>query len=347
MEPIIYTLPEPNKIIESTKLTIYFDIQPSPKLIKYGFNNISDQFDLVTLTSTPYYKAGVNFDFDRGDENSISVKGSALFQTKKFDANFAQFWEILIEFNLLNADQHIYTNHSPTIKELVHVYKQKYNPNTKFTVTDINQKPDGKASIVIYKYSDIDIDENAAIQFIINKLPTLLAAQSVNATLILQLFALQTQTTVEIINYLCTLYKEKYLVKPIVSSELSDNKYIVLIGLRNQVDFVVRPHPENVYLTSIGLGNALANDFVTVIQCMNSDIIPLKFKKYHQIKEYLDTKVYEGATYQELIQTQNANTQKWLEIFLNPPMVKTLVDESIARTSNKCMSYLNLDKLII
>lgn len=343
MESLIYVLPKSEKQIDIKEFDIYFDEQPSPKLIKYGFNNINDELDLITLTSTPYYKVGLNFDFDRTDDNSINVKASTIFKTNKFDIDFAEFWEVLNIFEMLNLDQKIYTNIS-SIKEICVVHQKISNTNHKFTYIEKNEsKPN--ATLIIYKYSSADIDENAAIQFIINNLSNLLAVQTKGANMILQLFSLQTQISAEIIYYLSTLYNESYLMKPSISSNISDSKYLILIGLKNLMNLSIPSHPDNIYLTSIGL-KTLPNELVTIIQCMNSSVIPNKYKKYNQIKEYLDTKVYEGATYQELIQAQDLSTDKWLQIFYNLDNMKALLNKSLENSSIKCNAHLQLLNLI-
>lgn len=350
MEPIIYTLPKIDKSIEISELNIYFDDQASPKLMKFGFNNINEQLDLIKLTSIPYYKTGLDFDFDREDENGIYFKASAQLKTDEFDLEFAEFWEILNIFGLLNNNQNIYTTHPKTIKNIISVYQNYTNSKIIYNVIEKETKKSAKttkttANLTINKYSNIDIDENAAIQFIINDLPDLFNIQNENSNMILQLFNMQTKTTAEIINYLTSLYNEAYLMKPTVTSDLSDNKYLILLGLKKTQNFTIPLHPENIYLASLGI-KQISNDLVTIIQCMNSDIIPKKYKKYNKIKKYLDTKVYEGATYQEMLNTQNENAKKWLETFLNFDKMKSLLDQTIQKSKDKCSTYAQLVNLL-
>lgn len=346
MEPIIYTLPKTDKKFDLAKKDIVFDSQPSPKLIKYGFNNINNQFDLVSLSAVPHYRAGLNFDLERKDENSISVKISQLLKVKNVDQNFAEFWEILNLFGMLETNQNIYTTHLEVIKNIVDVYQKISGTKNNFSVLGkIDSNSKGKASLIIHKYSDIDIDENAAVQFITNNLTNLLESQSKGASMVLQLFNLQTQITAELMYYLSTLYEEAYLIKPTVSSDLSDNKFLVLLGLKSVSTFPTISRPEKLYLVSIGLQHNLS-ELDTVVQCMISDLIPKKYKKYNQIKEYLDTKVYEGATYQELMQTQDKNTTQWLETFIDLTKMKKLLDSSIQKSSNKCSTYSQLIGLL-
>ena len=344
-EPIIYALPKIDKKIEPKESSFYFDESPSPKLIKYGFNTITDTLDLSAITNIPQHRAGLNFDLERKDPDSIYGAVSR-FKIKKFDQSFSEIWEILSLFSLLNKKQSIATNHTATLDEIVKLYGQisSSKPDPDIVVADLKTK---SASVVIYKYSDINIDENAAIDIIVKNLKQLLSIQNPEATMILQLFSLQTQTSAEIIYYLASLYNDAYLVKPAISSDLSDSKYLVLIGLKQQqqIKFNIPAHPENVYLISMGIGN-LENDFVTKIQCMNSQVIPLKYKKYIQIKNFLDTKVYEGSTYQEMIAAQDNNTEKWVKIFFDNNTPKTILDEALKLTDDKCANHNKLMNLI-
>jgi len=359
MEPIIYTLSDilKNQTQETesesekttkVELNFYFDNQPSPKLIKYGFNNINEQIDLIALTSVPYYKAGLNFNFEGNADKSISVKASNLFKTKKFNQDFAEFWEILNLFGIITTNQNIYTSHPDTLKEIISSYQKLTKSKNTLSVMETPSK--GKATTVIYKYSSIEIDENALIQFLINTLPNLLTTQAKGSNMIIQLFALQTQTSAEIIYYLSTLYNEAYLIKPIVSSDLSDSKYLILLGLKTPTSFNVPKHSENIYLISIGL-QSLADNLSMVIQCMNSDIIPKKYNRYNQIKVYLDSKVYEGATYQEMLERQHKNTEKWLELYgpesvSNIDKMKSFLDQTLAKSSSKCATHAELINLL-
>ena len=342
LKPIIYALPKIDKKIEPKESSFYFDEKPSPKLIKYGFNTLTDELDLSVITNIPQHKAGLNFDFEQTDPNGIYPKVSSRFKIKKFDQNFAEIWEILLLFSLLNTKQTIATNHTATLDEIVRLYGQVSSSKPDIMVADLKTK---SASLIIYKYSDINIDENASIDIIIKNLKQLLSIQKPGATMILQLFSLQTQTSAEIIYYLTSLYNDAYLVKPSISSDLLDSKYLVLIGLKEQTKFSPPAYPENVYLISMGIGN-LENDFVTKIQCMNSQVIPLKYKKYIQIKNFLDTKVYEGSTYQEMITIQEKNTDKWIETFFDKDAPKNILDQAIRLTDDKCANHNKLMNLI-
>lgn len=342
MEPIIYMLPRIEKNIEINLADINFDHNPNPKLIKFGFNDLNEQFNTSALYSNPHYKNGLDFDFSRIDQNSLKVIGAKTFKIKNFDSNFAELWEVLNLFRLLDSDQKIYTSREEAITEIISSYQKLSGSKNKYSLIDRKKKE--KATLVIYRYSDIDIDENAAVQLIVNDLNSLLIVQEKNSNMIIQLFGLQTQISLEIIFFLSSLYNDAYLLKPTISSDLSDGKYLVLIGLKTIPDIKFPKIPDNTYLSSIGLKN-IPNNFVGVIQCINSDTLPRKYKRFFIIKTYLDGKVYEGTTYQELIDNQNANSKKWLDTFSDLTKMKKLLDNSLKKSESKCNNHEKLTSI--
>lgn len=339
MEPTIYIFPKIDQIIKPIETDFYFDKYPSPRLIKYGFNNFNDQIDLMYLTSIPQYKAGLEIDFEQIDK--IDKNYLAKFP-KKIDITFAEFWEILNLFNILSTDKIIYTTHTDTIKEISNTYQKMTGQNIKHTI--ITDKKT-KATLVINKLSNIEIDENAAAQLIINILSELLEMQNTGAIMILQIFGTQTKITTDLIYFLSSLYDSAYVVKPSVSSNLLDIKYLVLIGLKEITKISFPQYSKEMFLTS--MKHEIPNIFSTVIQCINSNFIPKKYKLYFKIKSYLDTKVYEGATYQELINLQNENLNKWFRLFSDPNKISEILDDSIKKTSEHCSSFSKLEELFL
>jgi len=340
MEPLIYQLPKSDTIIHIKKENIQFDNQPSPDLMKYGFNNLLAKIDIMEITSNPNYKVGLGFDFDRNDADSIKQQGMKLLQVKNFNQTFAEFWELLSLFGLLDSEQKILTNHVPITKEIVSSYQKISGKKTKISVSDKSTNN----TIVIKKYSDIDLDENAYISYLVGDLSVSLASQEKNANMIIQLFSMQTQIMAELIYYLSTLYTESHLIKPSIVSELSDTKYLVLLGLKSRVELTIPKHPKESYLSRI-ITEFIPDELVMVIQCMNSFLIPAKLITYSKIKTYLDTKVYEGATYQEMFRQQNHNTISWLEIYTNFPKLKTVLDSAINKSKKQCDHQVELANL--
>jgi hypothetical protein len=342
MEPIIYTLPKTDKNIQLVESNIYFDDEPSPKLIKYGFNNVIEQLDLITLTSNAHYKAGLSFDFSRTDKDSIMVRGEKFFP-KIFDQTFAEFWEILNLFGLLNRNQDTLTNRPDTLKNISAIYQKLRKEKSSLNILTTKSKE--KSTLVIYKYSDTDIDENALVQLLINDIEKMTLSQSTGANMIIQIFSLQTQIMTELVYFLSAQYTEAYLMRPTVTSDLSDSRYVVLLNLKAPIKISVPKHPANVYLAKIHI--LVPDDFVLVVQCMNSDVIPNKFGTYYKIKSYLDTKIYEGATYTEMMEKQYTNMEKWLETFVGSDNIRAVLDTALERTKKRCDHHAEWDNLFV
>lgn len=350
MEPIIYFLPKIAEIIKPSESEIHFDKYPSPKLMKYGFNNIDEQLDLLSLTSIPQYRVGLEVDFnsdriadiassmDNSMDNSIDKKILSKFP-KKINTTFAEFWEILNLFNLITSDKIIYTSNPNIIKEVIDTFHNIMGKNIQHSITDGKKK----ATLVINKISDIEIDENAAIQLITNDLSKLLQIQDVGANMILQLFGTQTQTTVELIYFLSSLYTDSFIIKPVATSYLTDIKYLVLTGLKDISTISFPKHSKEMFLTTMNIN--VPDIFSNAIQCINSYLIPKKYKLYLKIKSYLDTKVYEGATYQELLNSQNENLGKWFLLFSNVAPNDQLIESAIKKTTDQCSSFSKLTSL--
>ncbi len=335
MESIIYQLPIQEKILLIDSSKIIFDNNPSPKLLKYGFNSSVDLLDLTAITSVSYYKVGLQFDFDRTDNDGIVVIGKKILGVGNLNQTFFEFWEILSLFGLLNSAPFIKSNKMNIVKEINSIYDKNY-------ASDSKKK---QVETYLHKFSDVDIDENAFIQLFITELPTILKSQKIESNLILQLFEIQTETLVELIYFLSSYYTDSYLVKPSVVSDLSNSRYLVLTGLKQNIKFDYDAKlKNNLYLLSIGLKNIPTN-FVNTIQCFNSKLLPEKFHTYYKIKSYLDTKVYEGATYDNMIKIQNQNTSKWFQNFFKNDKINTILSTAIDTSDTTCRRYTDLLKM--
>lgn len=347
MELIIYSMPKSDTTITSSDIVVSFESDPAPKLIKYGFNNINEQLNMVILTETPYYHNGLEFDFDREDKQGIVAKAKVRFGIKNFDITFAAYWEIFTIFNLLTLYKSVVIfdmSHKDTLSDIVSTYTAMANISVSSTIVDTYKTiPKAGADIVIYKYSDIDIDENAATQFITDALPKLLSVQKVGSTMVLQLFNMQTRATAEIIYLLSTLYAESHLIKPTIISDLSDEKYIVLINLLAPATLKIPRHPDTSYIASMGL--TVPDSYDVIIQCMNSNVVPKKYKLYNIIMSYLNTKVYDGADAKAFALAQDSNTKRWLDTFGNLDGIGAIVDESIKKTDEMCNTLHRLNTL--
>lgn len=341
MDPIIYILP---KIDTLPPLNITHSDQPNPKLLKYGFNSITENLDIETITTVPQYKSGLGFDFESEDIPGAKVKLSKLFNVN-VDLNFAEFWEIIYLFKLLDTNQTIYTNYPKVVKDNIKAYKHLSDKSHKYDVEDKIGK--SKYSLIMYKYSDsnVDIDENVGIQLLADNLADLLNAQAKDGTMVLQLHGLQTQVNAELIYYLSSLYVDAYLMKPNVTSDLSNSVYIILVGLKQPVKSPPFNKSKKPYLSSIGLGHVPV-ETDNVIQCINSTVIPLRYNTYNKIKSYLRTKVYEGSTYQNMISTQYTNVDKWINMYGDIGKADGVLDAALKKSGNKCVAYDKLSSLL-
>jgi hypothetical protein len=338
MEPIIYKFPKrENKPIELSPSNFIFDTEPSPKLLKYGFNQTIEKLNLAFITNNVHYKAGLNFDFDRTDNLSITNKCGKIFGLGK-SSNcklFFMYWEILNLFKMLDSKISVLVTDLSTLKEIEIAHQKIFKSKLKITFVKTNDAT--PANLIVQTYSQIDLDENSWVHLIINDLPFLLSKQSEGSNMILQLFGICTQITVEIIYYLSTLYEATYLIKPSInSSGLSDEKYLVCTGFLSKIKIKFPKITPNKYLSHIGI-EPIPDSFINTIQCANSELIPYKIYTFNKIKTYLDSNIYEGIIYDEMIQKQNSNTDNWIELFTtNQKKLESLLEKLIKQTDEKC-----------
>lgn len=329
MEPLIYQLPTSEKNIKlNPKITT--DHNASPKLVKYGFNKMTDSFDLINLTKDNRYRIGLNFDFDRSDKDSIIHQGKKIFGSS-FNEDFCIFWEILSLFSMLHIKHVILTNRDTIINHIITAYNKISNKKVASKAYEI-LPPKEKPTLIIKKYSDIELNEDAIVQLIL----TDLQKTNLGSNMILQIFSSQTIIMTELIYFLSTLYDEAYIVKPTISSILSDEKYIVLIGLKKDAKlFDIPKMKQNVYISSINI--SLPEDYTTTIQCINSELIPKKYLSYYNTKSYLISGSYEGTVYQEMLQQQNLYITNWLTIYKNGKS-DAVLDSALKKSNIECAS---------
>jgi hypothetical protein len=309
----------------------------SPKLIKYGFNKTTDNFDLVGLMKDDYYKIGLNFDFDRTDAESINTIGKKTFNITGIDHNFCMLWEILNLFGMLGLDQTILTNVKNTVTNVTSVYKKMTGSKTNTKIYEI-MAPKEKASLVINKYSDVDLEEDAVVHLIINDLLKIIPNQvAPGSSMIFQIFSCQTMIMTELIFFMMSLFNEAYIIKPLTSSDLSNEKFLVLCDMKKKIKMfdVPKKYSSNTYISSLNI--ELPVEYVTIIQCINSELIPQKFMTYNNIQAYIKSKMYEGAQYQELYQNQNKNIAKWMEMFTDFSKFEDLLKSTLDKSDKKCI----------
>ena len=330
MKTIVYKLPQ-IKTKDTAIDVVYDEVKPS-KLIKYGFNQTADDLNIIELTSDPHYRAGLNFDLDRSASRKFTMA-----QTH------AEFWEVFLSFDLLSSNQSIQTSHPDIVEDVIKIYGDKIKSLTKITVN----KSKKNNNLVIYKYSDIELDESISVQLILKDLPELLGSQTTGSNMVIQLFSLQTKPTIDLIYYITSNYQSVYLFKPNITSNLSSSCYLVCTNLLKNVNFP--KVNDKGYVTNIlDKSVKIPVSFTTCIQCYNSEIIPQKIITYNKIKSYLDSKVYEGLTYQEMISSQDENFSIWTEKYIEHYKdVPKYLSEGLDRTNKKCDYLEKLNNLFI
>lgn len=320
---LIYELISQNEKID---IDVNFDTSPNPKLLKYGYTSSVDLLNTNFLAIDKHYKIVLNFDLDRDDKDSLNFQAEKFFNIK-LEKDFYEFWEIIVLFKLLQSNQVIDTNNNPVMMQIItvlnNIFKNKHN-------LKLNK---GDNSLIFVKYSDIDLDENIISQLLCKNLPDLLNNLIVNGNLIIQIFDIQTTIMLQIINYLCSLFKEIYIYKPFITSEISSAKYLVLLGYKTKTTIII-PKRETEYITSI-YNQSINNVISAKIVSINSFLYPLKIYTLATIKKYLDTKVLEGATYNSYLNRQNINVTKWLEYFTNLNNIDEIFKYSLESTNKK------------
>lgn len=330
MYPIIFSV---NKTpLDVDNIQYMYSNYPSPSLIKYGFNTIENELNILKLTSNENYANALEYGFANNNKSTIEM-GNNTFKIKNFDKEFAESYEISKLFNLIKNNSKIGTN--------VHSFNNVLKSlKIDATVNELNKK--NKIDLLFLRFSDIDLDENSLIHLLIDNLISNCNNISVGGNIVCQLFSCQTDISAQLITFLASKFEECYLVKPMIVSNLSDCKYIVLKNLLNTIKLPnSTSNSDSKFINSINV--KVLPSIADTIQCMNSVIFPKKIERYNIILSYLDSKVYEGATYQDFIDDQLLNITKWIETYNGNVDMNKIIDESIKIFSNNCVIEKPLD----
>lgn len=327
MEPIVYQLPfiDPIKI-DPEKLFFHHSI-PIP-LMKYGNQQMISSRKMNEILSLPHHHAGLKFNFDITDNNSFAAVIISKLKTDHFDLKLAEIWEIWKLFSFDKWSHLVWGEPIDLLKRIMNLMPQK--AKLVHQIENLNNS----ISLIWYRYSDTNLGELGAITIIIKDIIPKIKSQSESSCAIIQLFQIQTEITVHLISFLSSYYQSSYLVKPLVTSELSDIKYLVLISKKkDQMEF---PHLdlENNYIHSLGID--VIPEMNNIIQCINSELEPNKVKKYVQIKKYLDSHIYEGAIYQAFVQSQQKYIEKWIQLYLENNDYQKVIDNAVENSSSYC-----------
>ena len=323
METVVYKFPSIKKQLAEKSIDVVYDYEKPAKLIKYGFNHAADELNIVELTSDSHYRAGLNYDFE-------TINNKDFFPT----LTHAEFWEILLSFELLSSDQTIKTSHPEILEDIIERYGKLVKKLTKVTIN----KSKKNNNLVIYKYSDVEIDESVSAQLILKDLSDIVLAQSTGSNMAIQLASLHTEVMIDLVYYLSTQYEMLYLFRPNITSNLSCSSYLICTNLLKVINLPeIEQSSDKFVIKLLDRSVKIPPEFTTCIQCFNSEIIPQKIVTFNKIKTYLDSKVYEGATYQEMIVRQNENIKEWIDKYINniKDIPKSL-SKGLDRTSQKC-----------
>lgn len=332
MDTIIYRAPPQEKII-LTDSDFIFDTEPSKQLLKLGFSQIINSLPISDMINNPHYTTYLRFDFDRTDKNSMKELCAKIFgKMSSADLKlFCIYWECIVLFGLFNKlppKSKIFSSDTSIVEKIIKAYKSIFELDSDLFIA----KESEIANLILFTWSSIDIDENAYVHLLLNNL-SLLSKQIVGSSLVLQIFGIQTQVMAELFYYLTSLYNEAYIVKPQVSSDLSDEKYLVLINMKEPIKNIRIKIPPKKHCKHI-LSVAIPDPIVRCIQCINSELYPNKFVTYHTIKEFLDKKNFEGLLYEEQLQRQDIYTNNWIKSFTEKE--NKMADRSLARTDELC-----------
>jgi len=91
---------------------------------------------------------------------------------------------------------------------------------------------------------------------------------------------------------------------------------------------------DSMYLSDISV--VIPEIFTYAIQCINADLIPRKLNLYQSIKKYVDSRVYEGVTHDDMIAQQDSNASEWIESFGSSKKAAKLIETELTRTSQIC-----------
>ncbi len=295
------------------------DTENSEPLIKYGFNPMIDKLEISKLEEK-IQGIDQRFDFSKKEQKEILKKTFGLKDMNIDEYKyFCVFWEIYALFLINNKTLTsgfgeltpplslrgltIETNQEQALEPLENAIK-------KTTKNKVSVRFSGDPNVIFM--TDIGINE---IQNIISKMNN-------GCSLIIQIFKIQTQIIIELFYFLSTLFAEKFIIKPTVISDMSDEKYIVLL---NYSGGKIKIPKLDQYTKSLSINPS--PEFEKVIKKVNSELDPRKIIVYNKVKKFIDQGFYQGDAYNELLQKQEFLLVQWLDIVTNTEKIKDLVDK--------------------
>ena len=331
MEPAIYKIPDITSTITDTNIMTVYGDKPALKLLKFGFDHITKCVDVLSITASDHHRIHLNIDFTRKDPKSIGSLCNEKLQMNSLDNTTAELWEIINVFRLMNTDQIYMSSHQDIVGTINKTMVSKKYVDGKSSPT----KSPEKASLIINKYSDIDLDENVLIHMLLDDISSTYSKQPVGSSLVVQIFGCYTSVSADIIFCLASFYEKSHIYIPSVTPFYSDSKYLVLNGLKKKIQLKIPKQPTNAYVQKL-LIDVDTDIIAPLLQCMNSHIVPKRLRKYFSIEKYIQDKIYEGAIYDDLMKIQNTNTEDWINKYTNIERLSVLVDNIIDKNSKAC-----------
>lgn len=327
MEPLVCIVNSTDK--QLTPLKYSMSNKPNLPLLKYS-NVYSNQLAINTLQLNANYPLLMDFDLKQ-----MGKMAQNLMNEFHFNQTLAEWWEIMMLCQLWETTGTLYSmSHSTIAQSIADDYTHLTSKQIK-TVANYQV-----ADTLFYKYSDVSVNENAAIEFIIHYLTTIIDAK-IGSNSIIQLMNLETNITAQIITYLSSIYTQSYLIKPTITSLLDNTHYLVNIQLKTKLNLIMPPFTKENYLVSLGI---TVPDIVSqTIICVNSVLGFKRCEAYQWVKSMLEQ--WTGEPSKEVTTKQAVHNAKWFEVFLDKSKSKDVMDKTEYKLAERLRYLTQLNEL--
>lgn len=292
--PLVYPIYNKNKInldkIESSDV-------PQLKKINYGMNIYVDNFKV----DFDYNKNLLDYNFNNWDDFNIPISQSLL-----------ELWEIFCILDL-KTEKTINSN-----LEFIDEFVTEFNKKNKTSL----KKSKSESDIYFHKFSELNnIDENIWVNFTVKLISNNIPVKN-NGILILQVFDTKTDSSVSLINYLTSLSKESFIIKPSVISHFYDSKFLILKGLKTDIKIKIPKINDDNFII---LETIITDDLKQIIQKINSDSNYNKFNESIKIFNIIDDDKSGCLKEIDIINKQHENKNKWIKFFQEKDLLNKLI----------------------
>jgi hypothetical protein len=306
------------------KIEYFFDTDYPKKLIKYGADIFPSKQDIINITSNTAYLHCLNIDIN--DQDPKGIVKSLINIDKKFsnvetDREFLEFFEILKILQLTKPKSKIYVN-TNKLEDIVKIFDF--------------EKAEKNVSLVLYSLQSSDLEESVFLTTFLTDIKKIFDSQDKDCTMIVRFQDMKTQESADIVTYLSQYYEEVLLIKPSISSFISEIRYVVF---RKLTDKKSLDNFDNGYIV-------LKNPSIVTdikIKCINSILVAKKYELYQTIRNYIDSKIFEGFEYKKKRDEQHLNVLAWINKFIINYDSSNILDYSIKNTQDKCT--ISIDKI--